>query len=275
MAAEFDPRKHKVYAVDWTVIGTAYIAAESKGQARSALRDALEESPVDLAEEAEVEDVRELDRPAEDALLAGASEWRGRTLAVGSAMRLIRNPNAVVGPVDALEPWADLDWLKLAASLGGHQALESVCVRDGHSTATDGIRLHLVEREVREPGLWDGLSDEAREGKFPNTAPIFGDRRPNYRLVDLPAAWPALQGNISVGGAIVNSSFLRDALVGAVATDGSLSEVLLGVDAPGALVLIFMPGTVRIAAVMPLRPGSAEADVNLDPFIESVAEATS
>lgn len=280
--ANFDPTTHKVFAVDWSLEGTSHvIARDGREAARIARAHWSDEDRYDDRDRLDC-NARAL-RPdeASDDIPYGATGWGRLELTVQAALRLIEHPQPAPEPVGELRHVPDLEWVELAASYTFTRA--TLCVRDDRSVATDGARLHLVGREVREPGLWDILTGDARGGPYPEWEPLITDRRPRRGLTNLPDAWERIRAardehdliGLADGGTgrlIFSPSLLLEALIGARLADGSDSRVLLGVepsqDGRDQPLIIFMPDAQRSALVMPLRPGTYSTERSLDDLVE-------
>jgi hypothetical protein len=265
MPEQFDPARHRVFAVDVTCRYRTYVVAEDADQADDVA--AMHED--DDREWADDVDrvVSVLEGPLPDAeertLPWGPIGWGRRELTVSEALDLVRNPRPapVPTPTDELRSLGDWDWIRLAA----HGAvtkpdLRAVRVSGGRAVATDGHRLHVADAPCPE-GLWDGDTMEPVSGRYPE---FDWEHRwpaaPSLELVDLPAAWEVLRrarpGPVSLPGPagviLLSADLLAEALLGGAAA----GQVLLTVRGPHDAVRVDFPDLRRTAIVMPLRGGT-------------------
>src|SRR3977135_3424708 len=148
MPEQFDPRRHRVFAVDVTRIYRTYVVAKD---AERAVRLAAEREGDDLDDEHTSADgdyvASELTSPLGEidrTLPWGPAAWGRRELTVNQALELVRRPPpAPTGPAtDELRYLATWDWVRLAASTDRFRpALCAVQVAGGRGVATDGRRL--------------------------------------------------------------------------------------------------------------------------------------
>ncbi len=276
MPEQFDPARHRVFAVDVVCGYRTYVVAESADAAES-LAD-LHESD-DRAMAVLDRDVSELEGPVPDAeagmLPWGPIAWGRRELTVGEALQLVRKPRPAPVPpaTDELRHLGDWDWVRLAAGIDASRPVLGVVRREGdRAVATDGHRLHVADA-AGPTGLWDAETGEpyAGDGPYPDVDELLAGAAPALELTDLPGAWEVLRaarpGPVAMGHGggrvVVNAGYLAEALIGAVRPDGTASRILVTAALPAVTpVGLEFPDVGRTALVMPMRGITAERDLN-------------
>jgi hypothetical protein len=249
MSEHFDPRRHRVWAVEVTHTYRTYVVAESAPAADAATR----EITVPLTE---------------DAVALGPVRWGRRWLRVNELLRLIARPRPAppVIPTDQLRLLGGWDWVRLAAAVHCRQpVLRAVQVVGGRAVATDGRRLHTAPITCPD-GLWDPELMEPVAGDYPSYEAALDRDGPVMELCDLPALWELLRvarpGTVTLpcglGRCTLDADQLAEALLGAATAD----RILLAAAAGDTAIRLDFPDLGRTAVLSGLAGRHPSADLS-------------
>jgi hypothetical protein len=286
MSEQFDPTRHRIFAVDVTRSYRTYVVADS---AEAADRLAMRHEDGDLdwydaSRDAEVSEVTAPLTESDDQTLPwGPYRWGRRELTVNQALELVTSPRPAPPPppaTDQFRPMRDWDWVRLAAGDSRGRASfapYAVQVAGGRAVATDGYRLHIADAAC-PPGMWDADTMEPVTGPYLDWRRVVQSGRPCLKLVDLTGVWQELRrvrgaGHhraVSLptpdGHTMVDPDQLAEALLGGAAA----SRVLLAVSGSLRPIRLDFPELRRTAVIMPLRRG--EVGLDLGAFLRPLSE---
>jgi hypothetical protein len=262
---QFDPARHRVWAVDVTHSYRTYVVAETVDEAEVA-------AAAPAGEQVAGYDVQQLKVPLREsdaALPWGPARWGRRYLTVNEALRLIRRPRPAppVIAADQLRVLGGWEWVRLAAAVDWRRpVLRAVLVSGGLAVASDRKRLHLAPVPCRD-GLWDAELMEPVAGHYPEYEPALEREGPLMELCDLAGAWQVLQaarpGLVQVPcgprRCTLDAAQLAEALLGAATAE----RVLLSAAAGGTAVRFDFPDLGRTAVLARVPGRHPDADLSL------------
>jgi hypothetical protein len=269
MSEHFDPRRHRVWAVDVTHTYRTYVVAESAEEADAA---AAAHTDADLGVETARRVTRQLTLPlpeSDDAVAWGPVRWGRRWLRVNELLRLLEKPRPAppVVPTDQLRLLGGWDWVRLAAAVDSSRpVLRAIQVRDGRAVATDRRRLHTAPVCCPD-GLWDPELMEPVAGDYPTCEAALDIDGPLMELHDLPAVWELLRvarpGTVELpcglGRCTLDADQLAEALLGAATAE----RILLAAAAGDTAIRLDFPDLGRTAVLGRLAGRHPSADLSL------------
>jgi hypothetical protein len=271
MTDHFDPRRHRVFAVDRTISFRTYVAAQTPEEAEGAARaDDDVAAEFDLATvDCLTQEVPLSGREAADTPLCGPALWGRRRLSVNEALDVIARPRPEppVLATTELRQLGGWDWLRLAAATDlGRPALRAIHVRGGRGVAADGRRLHIAPLPCAD-GLWDAELLEPVDGGYPPFEHFLERTGPVMELTDLERAWEVLRyarrGMVELPFGLGRATFVADQLAEALLGAGPGSRVLLAAAARDTAVRLDFPDVERTALLTRVAGRHPGADLSL------------
>jgi hypothetical protein len=272
---QFDPGRHRVWAVDVAYAWRAYVVAETAEDAEviaDVNGDGRDSGLVRVDHE-----VHQVTAPSSGSALTmpvGAARWGRRNLTVNEALLLIREPRPAPPVIasDQLRHLGDWDWVRLAAATDSRRpVLRAVQVCGRRAVATDGRRLHLAPVSCPD-GLWDAELMQPVVGEYPSYEPVLVRDGPTWEVADLASLWSLLQvarpGTVELpcglGRCTLDAGQLAEALLGAATAE----RILLSASAGDTAIRFDFPDLRRTAVLA--RMGRRHPSADLSRFIRPI-----